>query len=190
MLFSYNWLQSFFEKENILSKRLTYPDYDDRIGGMIHEYLHKEFDLKVEMQFLLYAANIIKDNEKIRELLSHDIHVVADRYITSTIVYQGTRGFPITRGLAFTKMFDVPKPDIIIYLDVKPETSIKRKIKEKKELDRNEVNEKFLGDVSKTYLKAARRNLLSKWVVIDGEKKKDDVFKEILNVLHENKIIK
>jgi len=52
---------------------LRYPDYNDPIGASIHEFLHKKFYIKPDIQFLLYSINILKDMEEIKN--AQDIRV-------------------------------------------------------------------------------------------------------------------
>ncbi|MEM7816199.1 MAG: dTMP kinase [Candidatus Aenigmatarchaeota archaeon] len=176
-------LLEYFHQNKIPSERVYYPDYGNPFGNLIHEYLHKKLNLSTESQFLLYALDIIKDREKIQEWLNQGKTVIADRYFTSTIAYQGFRGFPLENSIKFAEMFSIPKPDIIIYLRVSPETSINRKRKEKKSLDRNESDSDFLKKVSSFYESLVRENVWSRWFAIDGEKSKEEVFLQIRKVL-------
>ena len=57
---------------------------------------------------------------------------------------------------------------------------MKRKYKEKRNLDRNEKDKKFLGQLAKFYKETLIKNsVFGKWVIIDGEKPIPTVFKEI-----------
>jgi len=170
-----NYLKRY--KKNI--ERLYYPDYNGPIGKLIHEYLHNKYDFSVDVQFLLYFTDFFKDKEKIEEWLREDKTIICDRYFTSAIAYQGLRGFPIERALKFAKLFRLPEPDLIFFLKISPETSIKRKNKEKQNLDRNEADKKFLIKLAKFYERIIRKQIFSRWIVIDGEKSIDNVFKQI-----------
>lgn len=176
-------LYNYLKERGRKAVRITYPDYENPIGRLIHEYLHEKYEFSPEIQFLLYASDMIKDKEKIKDWLEKNYFVIADRYFTSTIVYQGLQGFGIKKALKFAELFEIIKPDIIVYLKISPETSIKRKMKEKKELDRNEENKEFLRKVSEFYEKVISDQVFGKWVVIDGEKTKEEVFEEIKKVL-------
>ncbi len=169
---------------------ITYPDYGPNkeiptkpIGKLIHEWLHKKYDFDVKVQFLLYSADMIKDIKKIRRALKSGKIIVADRYFTSTLAYQGLKGFPIRKGLEYAKIFSIVRPDLIIYLEVSPETSIKRKLKEKGgKIDRHEKNRKFLKQLVKFYKRLANQNVFGKWVTINGEKSKIEVFEDIKKI--------
>jgi dTMP kinase len=160
-------------------KRLYYPDYSGPIGRLIHEYLHSKFNLSVDLQFLLYAADFIKDKTRIEEWLEQGNIIIADRYFTSTLAYQGLRGFSIEKALEFANLFSIPKPDLIIFLKISAEVSIKRKLKEKDDLDRNESDKNFIKQVSNFYDQIIQKQIFAKWVVIDGEKTIEEVSEDI-----------
>ncbi len=166
----------------IPAERIYYPEYGNPIGDLIHDYLHKKHELPVDMQFLLYATDMVKDREKILGWLNQGKTVIADRYFTSVLAYQGM-GFPIENALKFAEIFRLPKPDMILYLKISPETSIKRKRGEKEHLDRNEANRAFLEKVSASYENLVKNQVWSSWFVIDGEKPPEGVFSQIRKVL-------
>ena len=163
---------------------VTYPDYSGPIGRIIHGFLHKEFNFPADVQFALYAADMVKDKQKILTALKDNRIVVANRYVTTTLAYQSVNGFPIAKGLQFAKNFDLPKPDMVIYLDIDPETSMKRKIEEKNNLDKFESDKNFLEKVRNQYLKLAKEKVFAKdWKVLDGKKDIDLVAKKIQNIV-------
>jgi len=173
-------LFNFFKKEKISVERLTYPDYEEPIGRLIHEFLHKKYEFSPSTQFLLYLADFLKDKERIKKLLKEGKIVISDRYFTSTLAYQCLRGFSPEKALKIAKLLELPRPDLIIYLKVSPGISMKRKYKEKRNLDRNEKDKKFLGQLVKLYRETLIKNsVFGKWVIINGEKPIKEVFEEI-----------
>lgn len=174
-----NLLFNYLKKQKILVEKLQYPDYKGPIGRLIYQFLHKRYDFSVETQFLLYLTDFVKDKEKIVEWLREGKVVISDRYFTSAIAYQGVKGFPIKRALDFAKILELPRPDILIFLKALPEISIKRKLKEKKHLDRHEIDENFLRKLAKFYEKLIRNKVFTHWIVINGEKSIKEVFNQI-----------
>jgi len=164
--------------------RLAYPDYKNPIGNLIHDYLHHKHDLSPELQLLMYGSDMIKDKDRIRSWLNEGTTVVADRYFTSTIAYQCIQTVPIDKALKFSRMFEMPTPTIILYLKISTGTSIQRKMKEKNNLDKFEINEKFLKKVAAHYQKLAKENVFSTWKTIDGEQDVERVFQEITAILN------
>lgn len=176
-------LLDYLKEKDILAERICYPDYSKPIGKLIHEYLHNKFDFPPDVQAILYAADMVKDRDKINKWLKEGKTIILDRYITSTIAYQGFRGFPVEKIINLAELFTLPKPDIIIYLKVSAEISIERKLKEKPELDRNETDKEFLEKLARFYLELAKKNVFGKWVVVDGEKSREEVFEEVRKAL-------
>jgi dTMP kinase len=176
-------LLNYFKKQKIPVERLSYPDYRGQIGKLIHQFLHKKYDFSPEIQFLLYFTDFLKDKEKIENWRKENKIIISDRYFTSTLAYQGQKGFSIEKALKISKIFDLPKPDLIIYLKISPETSIKRKFREKKNLDRHEADKKFLEKISKFYDKLIKNQIFGKWVVVDGEMSIEEVAKEIRKIV-------
>lgn len=176
-------LYKYLEERRKNPEIIHFPEYESPIGKLIHEFLHKKVELEKDTQFLLYAADMIKDRNKIEGWLADGKIVIADRYFTSTIAYQALGSMSIPNIKRFSGIFRIPKPDIVIYLKVKPETAIKRKLSAKLGLDKFESNEKFLAGIVRNYNKMAKKNMFGKWVVVDGEKEKDEVFEQILKKL-------
>jgi len=171
---------NFFREKNIPAEKISYPDYNNPIGKFIDEYLHGKHNLSLNVLFLLYCIDFIKDNEKIDRLLNDGKIVILDRYFTSTIAYQCMQGFSLESALNFAEKFGIKKPDTVFLLKISPETSIKRKMDEKHgKIDIFEKDKEFLSKVRSQYDRLAEKNVFGKWIVIDGEKSKDDVFSEI-----------
>ncbi len=84
----------------------------------------------------------------------------------------------------FVKSHEYPEADVIIFTDIKPETSMKRKLKEHGRLDRHEKDLKFLRRVREFYMREIKENVLGKWIVIDGEKSIKEVHEEILKFIN------
>jgi dTMP kinase len=176
-------LLEYFRKRKIPAERIYYPEYGNPIGDLIHDYLHRKHDLPADMQFLLFATDMVNDRDKVLGWLAQGKTVIADRYFTSTMAYQGLGGIPVGNALKFAEMFRLPKPDIILFLKISPETSIKRKRGEKRNLDRNEADRELHRKVSESYESLAKNQVWSSWFVIDGEKSKEEVFSQIRKVL-------
>ncbi len=172
-----------FSKKGVSAERIEYPDYEGELGKLIRLFLDRKQELSAEMQFVLYAGDMVKDKEKISAWLNEGRTVVCDRYFLSTIVYQGIRGFREDAALRFAEDFGIPKPDIVFFLNITPEESAKRKMNEHGKLDRNEADLAFLGQVNISYEKMAKDNVFGRWFIIDGTKSREDISREVLNVI-------
>jgi len=177
-------IYNYFKKKNKQVVRICYPDYKGPIGRLIHRYLHRQYDFSVYAQFLLYLIDFVKDKDKIEQWLKEGKNVISDRYFTSTLAYQGLRGFPQKEALNLAKVFDLPRPDLVLYLRVSPSTSIKRKLKEKKSLDRNEKDKKLLAQLTYFYDKLAKKQIFSRWRTIDGEGSIKEVSDNCLKIIN------
>jgi len=176
-------IASHLRKQNAKVKTFSYPDRNGPIGSLIDQYLHRKYNFSKEVQFLLYFSDFLKDKEAIKKWLQGGGVIVADRYFLSTLAYQSIGGFPVKRGLEAAKLFELPKPDMIIYLDINPETSLSRKFGQKGALDRHEADAKFQRNLARVYRQLAKRKTLARWVIVDGEKSKDEVFEEIKRII-------
>lgn len=159
---------------------LRYPDYKNPIGRLIRDFLRRKFNLGADVEFSLYATDMVKDIQKIRRVLDSKGFVIADRYLTSTLAYQALRGFTHEKGLKFAELFSIPKPDIAIFLDISPQTSIRRKLGEHSVLDRYEEDIDFLEKVRRSYMRLIKsRAFARRWIIIDGEKSVGKVTRQI-----------
>jgi len=174
-------LKKYFKKNKILHKIFRSPDYSTQIGKRIKLYLDEKIKLGHEDAFKLFASDTLLTSKQIEK--ETDKLVIMDRYITSTIPYQAARGFDFEKGIGFAETMNYVKPNAIIYIDIKPETSISRKKKEKGKLDYHESKLEYLKKVKKFYLKEMKRNVLCKWFIIDGEKNIQEVHKDILGII-------
>ncbi len=162
---------------------LRYPDREHEIGKFIYMHLEKKSMLTPEALVLLFLVDFVKDKEKIIRALENGKIVIADRYFTSTLVYQHAQGIEITKILSLAEIMNIPKPDIAILLKISPETSMKRKLAEKGFLDNFEKNFEFLRKVSKIYEDVARKNVFCKWTVINGERSIEEVSKDVWEIV-------
>lgn len=119
-------------------RKLTFPDYDSASSSLVKMYLGGELgdtpdDVNAYAASSFYAvdrvASYLKDWKKDYENCDY---IVADRYVTSNLIYQMTKVKDIERDdfIAWLEDYEynrlcVPKPDVVIYLDVPPVISQK-----------------------------------------------------------------
>ncbi|MBZ9569473.1 dTMP kinase [Patescibacteria group bacterium] len=183
-------LFDFFKEQGKQVKRLSYPDNKGPIGELIHRFLHREYEFSPRVQFLLYFLDFLKDKQKIEKWQREKMVIISDRYFTSTLAYQCAQSFPLQDALNIAQIFELPKPDLVIYLKISPKTGIQRKLKEKNNLDRHESSKQFIESVADFYEKLIKNQIYSKWVVVSGERSIKEVFEEIklqLNFLYEKR---
>ncbi|MFA5602505.1 MAG: dTMP kinase [Bacilli bacterium] len=145
-------------------------------------------ELEKRTEALLFAAarrqHLV---EKVIPALNEGKIVICDRFIHSSLVYQG-----IARGIGIEEVYDVNLfaiddclPDIVICLDIDPEIGLQRASERPEENNRID-NEKieFHKTVNAGYLKIAEYD--KSIVVVDASKPKEEVFSEVYKIIKEN----
>jgi len=167
------------KKEGFSVATMAFPDYSTNIGKEIRAFLHGEKDYPLEVRHMLLSANRWEKRAEIEKMLKENDAVILNRYYQSNLVYGVASGLK----LEWLQALDtgLPKEDIVIMLDVTPEVSIKRM---QSKGDLFEMNDDMMSKVSKLY-----RELSSKygWILVNGDRSKEDVHKEIAQII-ENKI--
>ncbi len=155
------------------------PTASNPIGLFIKDWLSKKFDIKSPHSIpLLFAADRYEHLETvIKPALEKGTWVICDRYFYSTIAYETAilnGGEEIMKWIEELHRF-VPKPDIVIYLDISPEESVKRKPNGDR-LEKLEMQKK----VKEIYYKIKDK---FNFVVIDGQKDVESVFEDVKRVI-------
>ncbi|HBZ03332.1 MAG TPA: dTMP kinase [Lachnospiraceae bacterium] len=177
-------LKQYLEKEgfNVL---ITREPGGTAISEAIREIiLNKDFtEMSPVTEMLLYAsarAQLI--HEVVGPALEKGQAVISDRFVDSSLVYQG-----IARGLGVEKVYEVNKnaigkymPDVTFLLDLPAEEGIKRK-KGQKELDRMEMEGiEFHMKVAQGYRDMADR-FPDRIKVVDATQPIQDISNLIIN---------
>lgn len=157
----------------------------EKIRNIIIDNDNKEINDMTEA--LLYAAARCQLTQQviIPKLKSGDI-VICDRYVDSSIVYQG-----IARGIGEKTIYNINKyatkgliPDITFFLKLNPIEGLNRKLKES-ELDRIESeNFYFHKRVFHGYLELAKKNS-ERIKIIDASKNIDTIHNNIVFFIDE-----
>ena len=127
----------------------------------------------------VFADDIVAEQVKIRREISSGFVVICDRYLHSTLAYQGVKaGFgKLAHSL---EGHGAQTPDLVILLDIPPKAGAGRKRRQKKP-DRHERDVAFLSKVRKNYLRMAHDGFLSyKYSVVDASRAPDEVFSEVV----------
>ncbi|OFI49249.1 dTMP kinase [Floricoccus tropicus] len=162
-----------------------------RIAEEIREIIlapeNTAIDGKTEL--LLYiAARRQHLNEKVKPALAQGDIVLVDRFIDSSVAYQGYgRGIDV-ESVDWLNNFatDGLKPDLTLYLDVDTETGLKRVMTganreiNRLDLEKEEMHQK----VRQGYLKIAAENP-DRFVTIDASKSIDEVTQAAIDVIKE-----
>ena len=146
------------------------------IGGFIRTcILQRKRRIPSVVEALLFAADRIDHVEKeIKPALEKGNIVVSDRYVYSSLAYQGAAGLDL-EWIEEINRLALP-PDLAIYIDVPPEVAVKRMRRRKSVMERLETQRK----VQEVYMKFVKDEEL---VPVDGSGRKEKVAKDILTVL-------
>lgn len=169
----------------ILVKTLKRTSYDavytaepsrGHIGKFIKKFcLHDKKRISAVTEALLFAADRYEhvENEVMPALKKGKI-VVSDRYVYSSLAYQGATGLDLKWIDAINR--HAVKPDLAIFIDVNPEIVIHR-LKPKKSVMENLETQRKVREV---YMKFVENGELAK---IDGNRSKREVANDILRVV-------
>ncbi len=157
----------------------------EKIRDIIHDVEHKEMDPRTEA--LLYAASRAQHlNQKIIPAVDAGKVVLCDRYVDSSLAYQG-----FGRNLGFEEVLNINMfaidgyfPDLTIFVDVLPEIGLKRVFssddREKNRLDLEPL--KFHKKIYDGYQKIIKRypNRIKK---VNGDQPIELVAEEAINII-------
>ncbi|MEM1551349.1 MAG: dTMP kinase [Candidatus Bathyarchaeia archaeon] len=147
-----------------------------KIGKFIKRYcLHGSKRISSIVEALLFAADRYEHVEtEIIPALKEGKVVVSDRYLYSSLAYQGAAGLNLD-WIRRINEHAIP-PNLAIFIDVEPNTVIKR-LKPKKSVMENLETQRKVREV---YLKFVENGEL---VRVNGNKSKREVAKEILSTV-------
>jgi dTMP kinase len=156
---------------------VTKEPSDGPIGRLIREWALRGGSIDPHVDALLFAADRIEHyRREIEPKLRENFLVVTERYIESSIAYQGAAGVSIE----FIKYVNslVPRPDLTIILDVDPEIAIAR-IARRGGIEKFE-HVSFLRRVREIYLRRAEEE---GYPVVDASRPPDVVAREVANII-------
>ncbi len=147
------------------------------LGKMIREHLSNPF-LDDEALALLFAADRIEHLEKeVRPALRSGKIVISDRYVYSSVAYQGQKVDMEWVG-EINKYAD--RPDLVILLDISPSLGQKRMKERGGDPECFETDSNFQEGVRRTFIDLSKNHhlpesLKTKWLVLDASLDKGEV---------------
>lgn len=152
---------------------LTKEYTDGPVGKLIESYaLGGERSLSPETEALLFAADRREHTDEIDRILNKDITVISDRYIQSSLAYQGALGLSLEWIKTLNRF--VLKPDLALFLDIDPESSLNR-LQGREHTVFEEVE--YLKLVREIYMKFVEEGSIIK---VDAAKSIDETHNEIM----------
>ena len=149
-----------------------------KIGTFIRKHcLHGKNRLSSVVEALLFAADRFEHLEnEILPALKEGKLIISDRYVYSSLAYQGAAGLDLEWIEKVNE--HALQPHLAIFIDVDPEIVIERLKREKSVMENLETQRK----VREVYMKFVKKGELVK---INGNKSKREVGDEILKVVLE-----
>jgi dTMP kinase len=147
-----------------------------KIGTFIRKCcLYNEKRLSTVVEALLFAADRIEhvENEVLPALREGRL-VISDRYVYSSLAYQGAAGLSLDWIEKVNE--HALKPDLAVFLDVDPKTVMQR-LKPKRSIMENMETQQRVRDI---YLKFVEKSEL---VRIDGNRTEDEVAEALTAVV-------
>ncbi len=157
------------------SRLISFPDYATSIGEEIARALAGEREYGADVMQLLYIANRYERKPDLQRWLDGGLILVSDRYTSSSIAYG--EAFGLDAGWLIEMQKFLPVAALTIFLDVNPETAAKRKAADR---DRYERDLALQTRVRESYTRLAAAN---NWVVLDGERPKDEIAADVFSAV-------
>lgn len=165
--------EKFYKKYNVL---LTAEPSRGKIGTFIRECcLYEDERLRTEAEALLFASDRIEHMySEVKPALEEGKLVICDRYVYSSLAYQGSAGL----SLEWIKTINARalQPDFSIFIDVPPEKVLERLQRKKSVMETLETQQK----VREVYLKYVEKGEL---VRVDGDREKGQVAAELFKIV-------
>jgi len=145
-----------------------------QIGKFVRTYiLQRKKRIQTVVEALLFAVDRVDHIERIiKPAIKEGKIVVSDRYVYSSLAYQGATGLNLDWIEEINKF--AISPDLAIYIDVPPEVVIKR-LKRKKSVMENLQTQRKVREVYINLVKDGRL------VLINGNRAVHEVAKDVLS---------
>ncbi|HWB33907.1 MAG TPA: dTMP kinase [Candidatus Paceibacterota bacterium] len=179
------------KKEKIPVETMSFPAYEENFfGKLIRESLdglHGDFiGLDPHIASTLYAADRFESKAKIERWLAQGKIVVLDRYVSANQLHQGGKIRDDKKRKVFLewldimehKVFAIPRPDLVVYLHLPTELSLKL-IDQRGKKDLAEKNVAYLTHAKESALKIIKNT--NHWVKIDCSKKDTILPREVIH---------
>jgi thymidylate kinase len=170
-------LQERLKKEGRLVKTVDFPRYENNFfGKLIGQYLSGVYGDFIQMDprvaSVMYAADRFESSKEIRKWIDHGYTVLADRYVSANQIHQGGKIKSLAERKQFLAwlekmeygVFCIPKPDLVVYLDVPFEVSqywLKQKVAKRKKQSYLKGGRKDVAEDNLIHLKESRNSALA-----------------------------
>lgn len=186
--------------EGVAVESLEFPRYEGTFfGAYIKEWIDKVhgnfIELDPRLASILFAGDRLETKDTISGWLNEGKHVILDRYTSASMLHQGAKitdnekrgAFLLWLGRLEHDVFKIPRPDLVVYLDMPVEMrhALLTTDEKKPNLGHTETDEEYQRAVQDT---AKRIAGLEKWHIVsclEDEKlrSKDDINMELYGIV-------
>ncbi|KAL1238522.1 Thymidylate kinase [Trichinella spiralis] len=148
---------------------MRFPTRAGVIGEMLDQYLNKKVEMENHVAHLLFSADRWAVHTEIENNIKCGTTVIVDRYLFSGIAFSAAKGLDFDWCMNADR--GLPQPDVVFFVDVKPET-----LKNRGEFGVERFDdEEFQRKVRHNYQRLTDKY----WQVIDGEKSQKEIADQI-----------
>ena len=165
-------------------KKVTFPDYESESSALVKMYLHGSFgedpeDVNPYVASTFFAVDRFASYRmKWRKFYQEGGIIIADRYTTANMIHQAAKYTLLEERQKFLdwlwhfefQLYELPIPDLVIFLDVPPELS--RRLMQDRENKITGLEEKDIHEKNKNFMVRSYKNSLAMaekygWQIID-----------------------
>ena len=158
----------------------SYPDYNSVYGRIIRDYLEKKITMGTGELFLIFLADMMKDKERIEREISTGSVIITDRYFVDTIAYQSAGGLDCAMLKAVEDAMGLPKPGMVVYIDIPASVATERKATHGGRPDKYEEDAAYLEKARRAYEELFEEHYTgAEWIKIDGTDGIDNIHHRI-----------
>ncbi|HVE91013.1 MAG TPA: dTMP kinase [Actinomycetota bacterium] len=161
---------------------LTAEPSDGPIGRLLRSHVRGELDLDPQAAALAFTADRADHlTRTVRPALARGMDVVCDRYLLSTLAYQGAQGVDREWILRASSGLDIPA--VTVFLDL-PEPARRQRLESRTHVDRWDPPD-LAADLRASYSESIRllREAGQRVEVVSSAGAEQDVLREILALL-------
>ncbi len=203
-------LEARLKKEGHTVKLVDFPEYYKNffgkfIGHCLSEQYYNFINVHPKIASVLYAADRFESKKQIEAWLAKGYIVLANRYVSANQIHQGGKIANAKKREAYLEwldemeynVFKIPRPDIVLYLSVPFELSVKMMKERNKTSARNYLGKKKdVHEVDIAFQKNSRKSALwlsetlKNFIKIDCAPKKEILSREEIHELVYEKVKK
>ena len=180
-------------------QRVSFPNYESESSALIRMYLRGDFGGDAEAvnpyaAAAFYAVDRFAGFVEWKDFYNHGGLILSDRYVGSNMAYQASKLNTESERVEFLawlynlefERFELPRPDLTIFLDMPPEICAKLR----KERGREDIHESDAAFMTKTYNTYKEIALKYGWRIVNCAtgnfaRSTMDIHEDILTIVEE-----